>query len=304
MWRRKNKDAAEQGRDPARRVQRSGGPGPAFSYYTNSRGVEATRQAERPDQAAGAERVRRPLASRMSFWLLLALAVVCALKLLWLSASPRVVVVGRTSTSNIYLQSTDVYATAAQRLLAGGIANRLKLTADLNGTAVALERQFPELQAVSLTVPLVSNRPIVYIQPAQPSAVLQTGGRNYALNKSGVVLARLQTVPANIPLIVDASNASAQPGRQFLPGSTVAFVQTVEYQLTAAHLAVTAFTLPQASPYELQAHLEGQSCYLRFNLAADALTQSGAVLATIQKLGGSVPHDYLDVRVPGRVYYK
>ncbi|MEJ0073804.1 MAG: hypothetical protein WDN27_07110 [Candidatus Saccharibacteria bacterium] len=224
--------------------------------------------------------------------------------MLWLSTDPKVIVVGASAVSARYVQSADTYAAAAHKLLAGSITNRTKLTVNLNGVAAQLQKQFPELQTVSLTVPLASSRPIVYVQLAQPTAVVQTAQGNYALNASGIVLAPLKTLPPNVPLLVDQSGAAPAPGKQFLPGSTLAFVQTVAYQFDAAHLDASVFVLSSGSPYELDARLSGQTYTIRFNLEADATVQSGAAIATVQQLGDTVPSAYLDVRVPGRVYYK
>lgn len=309
MWFKKNKTPAKQGRAPERQVQRGGRPSPAFSYYSSNRGSELQRvrpgvRQEQVQPPQKTERKRRPVFSQLPFWLLVALVMVCAAKVLWLSTNPKVIIVGKSAVSANYLQSSDVYADAAHRLLTSSFTSHTKLTVDLSGTAAALERQFPELQAVSLGVPLISSRPIVYVQIAQPTLVLQTGDGNYALNKSGVVLAKLSAVPGGIPLIADQSDARPMPGKQFLSSSTVAFVQTVAYQLTAAHIPVSVCTLPSGSPYELDAHITGQPYYIKFNLQADALKQSGAGIATLQQLGGNVPGSYLDVRVPGRVYYK
>jgi len=306
MFGRKNKNAVEQG-STRRRVDRSGGPGPAFSYYSN-RTPETPRERpqprQEPSQTGKSRRLPRMVGSQLPLWLLMALAVVCVFKVLALGTSPKVIVVGKSSVSANYLQSTDIYATAAHKLLTSSITNRTKLTVNLDGTARALEHEFPELQTVSLGVPLVGSRPIVYVQVAQPSVVLQTTHGNYALNKAGLVLAKLQSVPSGVPLVVDQSGTTPKPGKQFLPSSTVAFVQTVQYQLAAAHMSISTFVLPPGSPYELDVHLAGQSYAVRCNLQADALTQSGAAIAVIQKLGTVTPANYIDVRVPGRAYYK
>jgi hypothetical protein len=220
-----------------------------------------------------------------------------------LNTNPKIVVIGKTAVSATYLQSSGTYAAAAHQLLAGSITNRSKLTVDLGGTASKLQQQFPELQTVSLGVPLISSRPIVYIQVAQPSLVLQTGHGNYALNSSGLVLARVQNLPNGVALLNDQSGNQPTPGKQYLPSSTVTFVQTVAYQLKSAHITVSTFVLPVSSPYELDVRLEGKPYMVRLNLTTDALTQSGAAIATINQLSAD-PASYLDVRVPGRVYYK
>jgi len=293
-------------------MQRGGAVNPAFSYYTNrSAGVMPPRERvmdrqQQPAEKEQGERQKRPRTAlnALPFWLLVGLVVICVFKVLWLSTDPKVIVVGNTTISTAYAQAASVYEAAARARLQTGIANRSKLTADLDGTAQSLERQFPELQRVVVNIPLVSNRPVVYVEIAQPSLVVQSVHGNFALNKAGVALARTQKIPNKVPALVDQSGATPKPGRQYLPGSTVTFIQTAAYQLTAAHITVSAFVLPQASPYELDVRLEGQPYVLRFNLEEDPTVQSGAAIATLQKLGGSPPKQYLDVRVPGRVYYK
>lgn len=307
MFGRKNKAQPRQGR--ARQPRHTERPAsPAFSYYA-SRSPEVTpRRSARHEAVEGkagqGRRLPRVLLARLPFWLLLAVVVVCVAKLLFLSTNPKVIVLGQSTVTDTYLQSTATYAQAAHKLLAGSITSHTKLTADVNGTARALEREFPELQTVSLTLPLIGNRPIVYVQIAQPSVVLQVPQGNFAVNKAGIVLARLKSLPAGVLIVADQTAGVPQIGKQYLPGTTVDFIQTLAYQLRAAKLPVSVYVLPQASPYELDVRLEGQPYVIRCNLQADALRQSGAAIATIQQLGAAPPASYLDVRVPGRVYYK
>jgi hypothetical protein len=211
---------------------------------------------------------------------------------------------GQSNISGSYSKPAATYQTAAQKLLASSITSHTKITVNLDGTAAALQQQFPELQAVSITLPLIGNRPIVYAQVAQPSVIVQSAHGNYALNSAGLVLSQVNTLPNGVPLLVDQSGAVLQPGRQYLPGSTILFIKTVAYQFDAAKIAVSAYVLPSGSPYELDVRLEGKPYMVRCNLAADALVQSGAAVATIGHLGSTVPSLYVDVRTPGKAYYK
>ncbi|HSX16188.1 MAG TPA: hypothetical protein VLF40_05330 [Candidatus Saccharimonadales bacterium] len=302
---RKNKAGTGQG--DGRRNSTGAGPSKAFSYYTYRSGdTPPDRIQMHPEHAReGEAKARLNLhISRLPYWGLVAIALVCLVKVLYLTTTPKVIVLGKTDVSAVYLQPNDVYTAAGRKLLTSSITNRSKLTADLTGTAKAMQGQFPELQAVSLSLPLMGNRPIMYVQVAQPSLVLRTARGDYALNGSGVVLARLHTLPTGVPTAVDQSAAIPRPGKQFLPGSTVSFMRTVAYQLDTAHLKLATFTLPPDAPYEVDVRLEGAAYYIRCNLQEDALEQSGAIVATLQKLGGGTPGSYLDVRVPGRVYYK
>jgi len=308
MFGRKAKPAEEPQND-RRQVQR-GNVSPAFSYYS-SRLAGPARQRIPNRQPQGAEKrsrlslsLPRGMAANVSLWVFLAIAIVCAVKVLALSNTPKIVVVGKNSTTAGYLQSDGVYVAATQKLLAGSIMNHTKLTVDPGDVSQGLKREFPELLDVSLNIPLVGNRPVVYIQPAVPSLVLQSKHGNYLLNGSGDVLTRARSLPSGVPTIVDQSGLAPHPGRQVLPSGTVAFVRTVAYQFSAAHLTISTFVLPAGSPYELDVRLEGRPYVIRYNLEADALTQSGAAIATVDQLGSTTPANYVDVRVPGRVYYK
>jgi len=308
MFRRKNKEQADQNngrRVPLRPGQAS--PNPTFSYYasrTTTSGERAMREQNRPVASDSKAPRRLSLTARLPLSLLLVIAVVCAVKLLLLGTDPKVIILGKNTVSATYVQPSGVYEAAAQKVLRSSVANRVKLTASLSSTARSLEQQFPELSAVSVTLPLVGNRPIVYAEVAQPSVLLQSTSGTYALNKSGLVLARITTQPAGVPMLVDQSGVVPQPGKQFLPSSTISFVQTMHYQLTAAGHTVANFVLPRGNTYELDVRLDGKPFVIRCNIESDALVQSGAAIGTLQQLGATTPTSYIDVRVPGRVYYK
>jgi len=291
-----------------RRVVRGDGPRP-FSYYT-SRITEApespktVRRKLSPAEETQQRPVRRRFVTGWLFWVLLLIGIGCAGKLLVLSSNPQVVVVGKTATTARYLRPDSTYAAAAHKLLNSSLANHTKLTVDTEGVDQALKHEFPELLSTSLSVPFLGNRPVLYVQPADPSLVLQATYGNYAINQTGLVLSSLTRLPAQVPLVVDQSGLTPKPGKQVLPGTTVAFAQTVAYQFKAAQLTISNFVLPANAPYELDVRLAGRPYVIRFNLQADARTQSGAAIATLQQLGTTSPSQYVDVRVPGRVYYK
>lgn len=316
MFRRKAKTAEQGGRvTEGRHRSKQGAEAPrAYTTYYTNRVSEGERQSvserrERTDQAdaqrSGTGRLQAFFSVAL-FWVLIAVVAVCAGKVLLLSTDPKVLIVGQTHTTAVYTQSAEVYEAAAQKLLATSVTNRSKLTMDSDGVARQLEAEFPELQAVSVSIPLVASRPVVYVQPASPSLVLKTTRGNYALNKSGLALTALRELPAGVPQVVDQSGITPHPGKQALPSSTVAFIQTVAYQLKAQKLSESAYVLPANAPYELDVRLANEPYDVRFSLRADALTQSGAAVATVQQLSkaGTTPAAYIDVRVPGRVYYK
>lgn len=311
MFGRKLKAPVEQAAE--RRQVRRGNSTPAFSYYTSrlsgtppdSRQPTRRAQAEgSPDKPKAHSTTSHMWLAKLPFWIFLIVVIVCAVKVLALSNDPKVIIVGENQESSAYMQPASVYEAAAQKILVGSVANRSKITVNPTSVSKALQREFPELMDVSMTIPLVSNRPVLYVQPATPNLILRSLGGDYALNSDGVVLTRVRSLPSNIPQVVDQSGIIPHLSGQALSGDTVSFINTIAYQFTASHLSLSTFVLPSGASYEVDARLEGKPYTIRFNLEEDARTQSGAAIATIQQLGGKVPSNYIDVRVPGRVYYK
>jgi hypothetical protein len=311
MFGRKKPSPPEQGREGRQVVRQGSTPSPAFSYYTN-RPADAPSERRTERQERGSNPIKeqsrgatpRSWLSTAPFWLLLLVFGVCVVKVLALGTDPKIIVVGKSPTAANYMQPVPVYEAAGKKIFGSSLTNRSKLTVNLDGTAQALQQKFPELQNVSVSIPLVGTRPLVYVQVAQPSLIVTTPYGNYAVNSSGVVLAKLQTIPSGIPIVVDQSGARPKLGTQFLPGSTVAFAQTVVFQFNSAHLPINTFVLQPNAPYELDVRLNGQKYLIRMNIQADARLQSGAAAATLQQLGSAVPNEYLDVRTPDRAYYK
>ncbi len=295
--------------EAGRRRQSASQPGgsPAFSYYA-SKNRSLERPADEPvrrESSVSTPGGRRPklqlrtVAGRLPLIFVIVAVVLLAAKMLTLSSSPRVVVVGKDAS---YVQESGVYAQAAQKLLASSKLNAFKPTADLGGVAARLQTEFPELQAVSITATLIGSKPVVYVMPAQSGVVLQVGDTSYAVNGSGVVLATVAD-PAAVKgiRVIDQTGVKPVPGKRILPASTIEFLQRYGYQLQAKGQAIASMTLPAANPYQVDVRLGGKPYYVKTNVQGDPVEQAGATLAV---LGQANPVEYLDVRVPGRVYYK
>ncbi len=281
---------------------------PAFSYYS-SQNRPGERSAEpisrRGSQVEETDEQRkhrvRNLTARLPLLFVLALIVVCMVKILTLGSNPRIIVVGNGSEAS-YVQDSGVYADEAAKILRSNKLNAFKLTADLNGASKQLQQAFPELQTVSITAPFIGSRPVVYVMPAQAGIILQTGSGSYAVNGSGVVLREVTDVSREVAVkVLDQTGVQAVPGKRILPASTVNFIQRLNYQLTAGKQTVTSMTLPATNAYEVDVRLSGKPYFIKTNLQGDPMEQAGAALAT---LGQASPAEYLDVRVPGRAYYK
>src|SRR5581483_6327750 len=190
-----------------------------------------------------------------------------------------------------FLQGMDVYQRAAATLLGSSALNRTKLTVDANGVSDALRRQFPDLATVSVKLPLIGHRPVIYVQPVRPALVLSTlHSGMLVVSANGHVAGKGDAESAKqlgVPLVIDQSGTQLSVGQAALPSSAVAFVQAVVYQLQQKHVQIASFTLPPDSS-ELDATIVGTPYLVKFNLANPASTQQqiGTFLAVRHYLQG------------------
>jgi hypothetical protein len=287
---------------------------PSFAYRAKrseaGRGTGRQTPHETPATAAGAARGRFWL-QRLGLIILLLAVIVSAVNVLSLSADPKVLPLATSSSRSLLRPITD-YEAAAARDLGSSIWNRNKITIDTASLNRQLLDQFPELSAVSVTIPLLAHRPLVYVQPAQPALILTADNNkgSFLIDTTGKALLRAAT-PAgfqqtNLPLLNDQSGLGIKTNRQVLPAASVSFIQTVMTQLAAKQVAVSGMTLPAAAS-ELDVQIAGQPYFVKFNLQSDnPRREAGTFLAVINQLHRQniTPSQYVDVRVDGRAYYK
>ncbi len=275
--------------------------------------------SERSANPARSSQPSRPapaVQSFRSFWLqrighliLLVAIVASAINILTLSSNARVLPL-TTGGSIPFLHSQAAYQQAADRLLAGSVWNRNKVTINTEQIRLQMITQFPELADVSVTLPLLAHRPIIYLQPSQPALVLEATNGSFVLDTTGKALLSSNQLPnaeqLKVPVVRDQSGLQPTLNRRALTGSYVSFIQTVVAQLNAQHLNIAALVLPPHSS-ELDVSLTGQPYFIKFNLANDdARQQVGTFMAVIGQLQTRTitPAHYVDVRVGGRAYYQ
>lgn len=298
---------------PMRRRAASEGRAPTYTYHA-SRSVEPTttstkRQPFRtPLTAANASRVLRFSVRRIGIIVISVVACISLISILTLSSDAKVEQLD--GQSSYLLHSTDTYQAAAQKLLGASAMNRTKITINTAAVDAALEKQFPELAAVTIKLPLLGHRPIVYLTPTRPAVTLKTlSGGAFVLDGTGRALGgSLAAANASgLPVVVDESGAPVSIGKPALAGSTVAFIQSINFQLQQKHIGVSSFTLP-ADTGELDLYPADAHYFVKFNLidASTATQQIGTFLAVRHYLAGqgTAPAQYVDVRIDGRAYYK
>lgn len=310
------KRSAPQGRTRPIPAPRQGRSGEVFSYHAKRsvRTPHTARNAGIPGAAsAGAvTRKKDPALRRRRLYSFGGLAVILLLIgfMLQLDAKPRVVTVDLGTEKQLFLRDHAVYEEAAARIFRQSVFNRSKLTVNTNAIVDQMQQQFPELVAVSVSLPVTGSRPTMHIQPAQPHIVLSTStSGTYLLDASGRALMEAAQAPSladlTAPVVIDESGITIKEGQLALPRATIAFIAEVAGQLQAQKIEATSYTLTPGAN-ELHIRLQGVGYYVKFNVRGNAREEVGAYLAVKKKLESEkkMPAEYVDVRVENRAYFR
>ncbi|MGB4759165.1 MAG: hypothetical protein WBP26_03840 [Candidatus Saccharimonadales bacterium] len=249
---------------------------------------------------------------RRRFVMLVSVMVVALLLAgsLYLSGSPKVVMMQSGDKSAILLHSPEEYQAAAGHLVRESFANYNKVTIDSNTIEEKMLAQFPELASVRVRAPVLGTQPIVVVTPREPLAVLQTSQGGTFVIDSGGIAVREGQAPSGMDLltVVDQTRSEAAVGKRVLPATTMRFINKLAYQLAQKHIATESFILPAQAAHEIDVRVVGAAHYIKFSAANEASfnEQIGSFLAMQEYMMGKgiTPKEYVDVRLPGRAYYK
>lgn len=210
---------------------------------------------------------------------------------------------------NTTLRDPVVYQEAATQYANSSIVNHSKLLFDSQGLTNELKEQFPEIAAATVTVPIITRRPIVRIQTTKPGFILVSGQEAYLIGANGIALLNMRDAQnvADLGLrsVNDESGIDIQPGKAALPQEQALFISAVIEQLEKQGLQIESLTIP-TSPYDLHIRIKDTPYFVKFNILEDPKQQAGSLIALKKKLDADkvTPKEYIDVRVGERVFYK
>jgi hypothetical protein len=187
------------------------------------------------------------------------------------------------------------------------LKNRTKITLDEQGLIQSLQNIFPEISGGTIELPLFSEKPIVHLNISLPTFFFNNGGMPYIVDTQGKVVAKSSEMPSirNLPVVDDQSGFKVTRGGQVLGVSGISFIQTVIAQNQHAKIPISSLVLPKLAQ-ELDLHTADRPYYVKFYLGGEVNVQVGQYLASRHQFDAtnSQPTEYLDVRVPGKVFYK
>lgn len=221
---------------------------------------------------------------------------------------PRPVI--KIDSKNIPRNESD-YVNAAGKEINSSLFNKNKLTFNTNKFKTAMENQFPEIEDLTVEMPVLKHRPIISITLAKPAAILLTDNKNYVLDSSGRALFEDKYASSGVDLshlvsINDNSNHPVQLGKPVVTEKQINYINDLTAYLAEKNVQPEAFNL-EFGGSTLDVKLKGLSYAVKFSFYEDVRQSSGALLAiknNIDKNKIDKPTKYIDLRIPDKAFIK
>lgn len=281
------------------------GEKPKVYSYSSARSAR-----ERPFNR-GEEKVKAPAdappkrITRVINWLILLFVLGSALYLTVLQPDAQV----KVSGEKVYPREKNVYETKIDEILSRSLFNRNKLTFDETKLSAEVRREFPEINTIKVSVPVVRHRPTVEVTLAKPAAKLVTKDKTYILDSEGRALfdeaqAASSLNTSALLTINDASGHGMTLGKPALTQAQIGYINEVIGQTTAKGLKPRSFALSEGGT-AVDVKFEDIGYFVKFSFYADARQSSGAFIALHEQFAqGPKPQQYVDLRIPDKAFIR
>ncbi len=216
----------------------------------------------------------------------------------------------KVTGEKVYPRERSSYEQGVNDRLKDSIFYRFKPTFDGAKLTAAIKADFPEVNDVDISISPFRHRPIIELGLAKPTAKLVTADKTYILDEEGRALfdekyASASLNEAALLTINDVSGQNIQLGKPALTQAQISFIREVIGQTKAKGLNPRTFTLSGGGT-ALDVRFEGLDFFVKFSFYADPKQSSGAFIALYEQLkrDGSLPRQYIDLRVPEKAFVK
>ena len=273
---------------------------PMSNYYRSGTGSAPTTQSSPFERRIKkSSKLRKYMARALDVFLVLALGIGLVYSLI-VTPTPKLQV------SDTTYHSLDNYRDSAKHYLST-LKNRNKVSFDEAAIVKSFKQDYPEIDNVSIELPVFGEQPVIHIGIATPSFLLESRGQTYLIDSNGKAIgyAKNFKVSGSLPLLSDKSNYPISTGKAVISTSDVAFIKSLLAEAAKAGITLNELTLPNA-PAELDVKPAGKAYIVKFYLPGDARIEIGQFLAARHEFdkSGQQPSQYLDVRVSGKIFYK
>lgn len=308
---RRNRDGAAAVRSGARRIKPAAGRSLSVnSYYrpVSNRKLEqlhkvpdVRKESTNPPDNSG----RRKLNTvKIVNAMIVAVFVFLAVSATTLSAAPHVKIV----ESDGLFRSEDEYSSEAAALFKGSILNRSKFLFRSSEYEAAMHSEFPEVESVEAIVPLIGRDLSIVMKVSAPLAKVINGDSTGILDDNGILTDTNSDTEGFGDLFVirfDSLQNNFNSGSKLLTDSEVMILRLLQAELSGLESAINE-VLFRVKDGQFEVSIVDTGYKIRLSTYGDPAEQVGAFKAAIKQLSadGQPPEQYIDVRVPGRVFVK
>lgn len=162
--------------------------------------------------------------------------------------------------------------------------------------------KIPQISEVRFEKNLINNQLTIVIQEHQTSIVWQTAGEKFLVNRYGVVYDKAGD---NTPLIMveDLKNVPVSLNQKVVAPDFIEFVTSFVANLPRkTNISITRITIPETT-FEVEMYTN-QKWRIILDTTRPPDDQLNSLVRVLREMEGNPPKDYVDLRIPNKVFYK
>ena len=212
----------------------------------------------------------------------------------------------RFTSPGVNARDTDIYRSGAQGIIKSSVFNRSKLTFDYRGVEESLKTKFPEIETISISFDVIGRKPVIQMFMHKPTYLFSTNGTSWAIDDRGVAIGRQndlkESFTGSLDTITDEIGVQASIGDTLISPLQVTFLTAMIDLLSKQQAVVEAIYIP-LNPKQIDIVVRGEGWRYKLNSESTVTSQANQ-LSGYTSANGNTPSEYVDVRVPEKVYWR
>lgn len=169
--------------------------------------------------------------------------------------------------------------------------------------AAALKSQNYQFGTVVVKKSLPTNL-VIQIDERQPSLIWKSGDKAYVLSEEGRAFTVTGNSARKLPQIVDQTNLPVELGSQIVPKNFIIFTRSIFAGLSQLGLEIEQASVTESTSELYVKTKKGYIVKFDTDRSADSQISDLKALLTTLKSQSKQPMEYIDLRIPQKVFYK
>lgn len=220
--------------------------------------------------------------------------------------------IGNSQSVRVSENQNKLYRVYVQDYVNSNVPLKQSWLFDKQAASNSFKREFPEVKSVTFrSRSLISTTLVMEIEYRKPIYTWTSLGEKHFVDKEGVLFTKNMYNAldlSKLPFIEDQGGAAAKDGQRVLTASVVEQIAAIYSSLPplfGKEARVEKVVLPTATR-EIQVYIAGLPYRIKMSTERAIEDQTGELRQIVGYLnaGGTVPAEYVDIRVANKVFYK